>query len=114
MKYDARINKLGYKCISFPAYGSEREEKLLSAALKGDVKEVRRLIINEGANINAKGDEFGETPLMNAATQLMNSIELIGFLLRQKDIDVNATNHYGKTASQLLSHDEIINKGEQF
>ena len=51
---------------------------------------------------------------MNAARS--NSIEVIEFLIRQKDIDVNATDGIGNTASQLFSYDEIMNllQGEQF
>lgn len=65
------------------------------AILKGDAKEVKRLLTNQSSDINKKS-VVGDTPLICASK--LNHIEIVEMLLSAPEIDVNATNEQGNTA----------------
>lgn len=68
---------------------------LESAILKGDAKEVKRLLTNQCADINKKS-VVGDTPLICASR--LNHTEIVEMLVSVPEIDVNATNKRGNTA----------------
>ena len=72
---------------------SDKDQKLIDAAVVGDVAKVKKLIA-EGADVNAK-DNFGQTVLMWAACR--GHIE-IAKLLIESGADVNAKDSTGDTA----------------
>jgi len=84
-------------------YKKDRFTGLMAASINGD-KEIVELLLNKGANPNAKGaDDF--TSLMGASSE--GNKEIVEILLK-KGADVNAKNVFGQTA--LMS---AANKGSE-
>ena len=71
----------------------ELNNKLLSAAINGDINSVRESIVN-GADVNAK-DNDGKTALHWAAWD--GKVDITTFLI-EKGADVGAKDENGKTA----------------
>ena len=75
----------------------ELNDKLISAAINGDIKKVRELIEN-GADVDAKNND-GKTALHKAA--LRGNVDVVKVLIENR-ADVVAKDECGKTA--LRSH----------
>ncbi len=71
----------------------ELNDKLIAAAIKGDIKNIRELLAN-GANVDAKS-KYGETALFWAACS--GKVDIATFLI-EKGADVGAKDNYGETA----------------
>ncbi len=74
--------------------GSYGNTTLTAAVITGNLEVIKALLEN-GADINAKGYE-GETALAMAC--FYNQPEIVKFLLKNKDIDVNSQDNNGLTA----------------
>jgi ankyrin repeat protein len=71
------------------AQAADKDPELVGAAREGDLKEVVRLL-NQGADVNARGDR-DRTALMMAADQ--GNLEIVKLLI-EKGADVNAKKKY--------------------
>ena len=81
-------------------------KKPLHIAAEGGNKEIVEILINNGANINAK-DEYGETPLMSACKMGRN--EVADFLIKN-GANVNEKSNLGNSPLSLAKkqgHKEI-------
>ena len=79
------------------ATAQDKDETFIYAAVEGDLKKVEAFL-NEGAKVNAKGQESNRTALMWAS--LRGHFDVVRLLL-EKNADVNARDDNGETA--LLS-----------
>jgi len=71
-------------------------------AAGGDHKKMVELLIDKGADVNAR-DEAGWTPLHYAA---FNGHKDVAELLIAKGADVNAKNDYGETPLHIAKHND--------
>ncbi len=78
---------------TLPVAADDKNEALLSAAVRGDVKEVETLL-NHGADPNVS-DKSDRTVLMQAAGR--GRLEVVKLIL-DKGADINAVNKGGATA----------------
>ena len=64
----AMLLSVGGGCSADRVFGTESsvDRDLRQAARRGDVQEIEQLL-SEGADVNTRGHEIGDTPLMNAA-----------------------------------------------
>jgi ankyrin repeat protein len=88
---------------------SDQEESLIDHAFRGNVNQVRDLLL-AGVNVNARRDD-GTTALYIASEQ--GHVEVVNALLEQKNVDVNSQrNDDGSTALYMASqagHVEVVN-----
>jgi ankyrin repeat protein len=68
----------------------------LAYAIKKKNIDIVKYLLNKGANVNAKSNEEGFTPLMTAT--VLGSAEIVKLLLATKHIDINAKDKDGLTA----------------
>jgi ankyrin repeat protein len=86
---------------------ADRVEDFFKAAAQGDVDELK-LLIEHGADVNAKRPQEGSTVLMIACKQ--GNVRLVDLLLK-KGADVNSANVNGWTALMAAAadgHTEIV------
>ena len=74
----------------------ELNDKLIAAAIKGDIKNIRELLAN-GANVDAKS-KYGETALFWAACS--GKVDIATFLI-EKGADVDAKDKNNETAVEV-------------
>ena len=84
---------IGFVGYSADKQSAEQSASLFEAAVKNNALDAQRFI-NEGIDVNAKGD-YGKTALMYAAE--CNSVDVAKLLIKAK-ADVNAKDNDGKTA----------------
>ena len=84
---------IGFVGYSADKQSAEQSASLFEAAVKNNALDAQRFI-NEGIDVNAKGD-YGKTALMYAAE--CNSVDVAKLLIKAK-ADVNAKDIEGKTA----------------
>ena len=84
---------IGFVGYSADKQSAEQSASLFEAAAKNNALDAQRFI-NEGIDVNAKGD-YGKTALMYAAE--CNSVDVAKLLIKAK-ADVNAKDIEGKTA----------------
>ncbi len=87
--------------LSTLAYSANINTELNDAVIKNDIQKVK-LLINKGANVNAKGPS-GTTPLMYAVTA--EQIEIANLLIAT-GADVNAKNSNGITPLMVAANGE--------
>jgi len=88
---------------------NDKGETPLICALKNGYFDIAKFLIEKGANVNAKENIWGVTPLMYAAaTHLYNSncLNVIKLLI-QKGANINAVNNQGQTALDYAGNDDI-------
>ena len=93
-----------------PPSNPEADRALLDAAEKGNIEAVKLLLINNGADVNAKNDRGGWTPLHYAASETDGYKEVVELLIA-KGADVNAKNRVGITPlreAAVEDHKEIV------
>ncbi len=105
---DPKITRL-VKSLEKTVNGIQRFNRtaLMSASNKGHT-DIVRLLIEKGANINAKDDRYGRTALMSASYK--GHADTIRILLN-KGADVNVKDKNGKTALEHASsngHTDIV------
>ena len=86
----------------------EIDDVLIINAFEGNHNVVRDLLL-VGANVNAKRDSDGTTALMAASCN--GHVEIVKFLLQQKNVDFNAQKKNGGTAlymASLRGHLEVV------
>jgi uncharacterized protein len=95
-------SSLMYAAASAPTQEQleQDEEKLIRAASTGDIQELKQLIRAPHININAT-DMTGLTALMNAA--LYGRKEIVGMLLKDPKINVNAASAQGHDTALMLA-----------
>jgi len=106
-KGDAGIVKMLIKAGAVVNVTGMQLTPLMVASGNG-YEEVARVLINNGADVNAKWTHRQITPLIMAATE--GHKEIVKLLL-EKGADVNAKNHYGTTALKAASdigHTDIV------
>lgn len=81
---------------------------LLGQALTQGAWKTSKLLIKEGANVNAK-DDSGNTPLLTAT--LFDRYELAKMMV-EKGADVNAVGEHGATAMRSALFNNMQNQGE--
>ena len=82
----------------------------MNAAYKGH-EAVTQLLLEQGADINAK-DKWRETALMKAAKSMSKNSEAIIRLLLENGADINAENHDGATALAIaVRKREVVEDG---
>ncbi len=86
---------------------NNREMTPLMLASSDNNLEIVKILVEAGADINAKHKETGKTPLMFAAS--LGYDEVCEYLLNQKDILINAKDKEGKTA---LMHAVVSGRAE--
>ena len=67
--------------------------------------DIMAFLIEEGCNLNAR-DSFGNTPLMIAVAE--ERMDMITFLMRQPDIQIDVQNYYGETLSSIAKMNNNI------
>ena len=94
-------------CKPFIFNTLKENKTLIIAAQNGHIEEIVQLLLEKGADVNAK-DNDGRTALMFAAEK--GHTEIVQILLK-KGADVNAEDEYGGTALMIAAengHTEII------
>ena len=84
------------------------DKQLYKMCLKGDICKVR-LVLARGGDPNKKVDTIGGTALIAAAAQ--GHQKVVGLLLEQPGIRVNAADNYGQTALHWAAnngHQEVV------
>ena len=91
------------------AVGNSGVTALMQAAMTGNTGIVK-LLLNKGANVNAKAEQMGGmTPLMNAAA--FGDIEMVRLLI-DKGADINTKDTDGRTAlsqAKVSKKEDIVN-----
>ena len=86
------------------------EKNALNIAMFHKRTEMVRLLLENGADVNAKSELSGRTPLMSAAG-IDGKTEIVRLLL-ENGADVNAADHYGHTAL-MIAMEGINDSGNQ-
>lgn len=66
------------------------------------LRDILKLLLEHGANINDQGEIRGYTPLIRAVSRVPINIDIIKMLVEDGNADLNITNKIGKTALQTL------------
>ena len=83
------------------------DEKLLNAATLSDADLLVRELINQGANVNARDENTGATPLINAAFfQINRGADDVIKTLVEAGADIKAQNKVGFTAKDYLASND--------
>ena len=100
---------IGFVGYSADKQSAEQSASLFEAAVKNNALDAQRFI-NEGIDVNAKGD-YGKTALMYAAE--CNSVDVAKLLIKAK-ADVNAKDIEGKTALMYTAEYNSADVAELF
>lgn len=73
------------------------EKQLLEACKHGKVDEVKKLLLNENINVNAKDENYdGYTPLIRAC--IFGHADIVELLLKDSRVNINEGDKYERTA----------------